>query len=207
MPMSYLLNALYLTAFVLLSPWLLYKALTTGKYRRGLWRKLSGRAMLREKACPCAWFHAVSLGEVHLLRPVVARFRQRHPDWDCVLSTTTDTGFEEACTRFPDLPVFFWPFDFTWAVRRALRRVNPSLVVLAEGELWPNFLAAAKHRGLPVAVINGRLSPRSFRRYRLLGGLARRLIGSLDALAVQTEEYAACYRALGAAPERVHVTG
>src|SRR5207248_206498 len=131
--------------------------------------------------------HGVSVGEIHLLRPVVAQFRQRHPDWDCVLSTTTDTGFEEARKHFPELSIFSWPLDFSWAVRRALRRVNPSLVVLAEGELWPNFLAAAKSRGLPVAVVNGRLSPRSFRRYQHLGRLARRLFTHVDLFAVQTE--------------------
>src|SRR6267378_4212277 len=92
---------------------------------------------------PRVWFHGVSVGEIHLLRTLVARFRQRHADWDCVISTTTDTGFDEACKRFPDLPVFFWPFDFSWAVHRALRWLNPSLIVLAEAELWPNFLLAA----------------------------------------------------------------
>jgi 3-deoxy-D-manno-octulosonic-acid transferase len=205
--MPYLLNLLYLFALLLLSPWLIYKALTTGKYRRGLWRKFMGRAVLRDAAAPCCWFHGVSVGEIHLLRQVVERFRRRHSDWDCVISTTTDTGFEEACKRFPDLPVFYWPLDFSWAVRRALRRVKPSLVVLAEGELWPNFLAAANKRGVPVAVINGRMSPRSFRRYRRLGFLARRWWGRINLLAAQTEEYASAYRALGVSASRVHITG
>jgi len=103
--------------------------------------------------------------------------------------------------------VFFWPLDFSWAVRRALRRVRPSLVVLAEGELWPNFLLAAKARGLPVAVVNGRMSPRSTRRYRRLGALARPLFAAADLVLAQNEEYAANYRALGAHADRVHVTG
>src|SRR4051812_21974285 len=142
--MPYLLNALYLLALVALSPWLIYKALTTGKYRRGMLSKLLGRTVLRSGNKPCAWFHGVSVGEIHLLRQVVAHFCQRHPDWECAISTTTDTGFEEARRRFPTLSVFYWPFDFSWAVRRALRRVRPDLVVLAEGEVWPNFLVAAK---------------------------------------------------------------
>src|SRR5947209_8021085 len=153
--MPYLLNTLYVLALLVLSPWLLYKSLTTGKYRRGVWRKLTGATLLRNSDRPCAWFHGVSVGEIHLLRQVIARFRQQHPEWDCAVSTTTDTGYDEACKRFPDLPVFYWPFDFSWAARRGLRRVNPSLVVLAEGELWPNFLQATDERGLPVAVING----------------------------------------------------
>lgn len=205
--MSYVINGIYVLGLLLLSPWLVYQALTTGKYRRGLARKLWGQSLLRDGDAPCAWFHGVSVGEVHLLRQVVARFRQRHPGWDCAISTTTDTGFDEACKLFPDLPVFYWPFDFTWAVHRALRRVNPSLVVLAEGELWPNFLAAAAARGIPVVVVNGRLSPRSFARYRRLGFLTSRLFGHLRLAAVQTEEYAGHFRGLGCPPDRVHVTG
>src|SRR5262245_7437567 len=153
--MSYVLDSLYLLALLACSPWLIYKALTTGKYRRGVWRKLTGSTpQLPSPQRPRAWFHGVSVGEIHLLQTLVARFRQRHPEWDCVISTTTDTGFDEARKRFPDVPVVFWPLDFSWAVRRALQRVGPSLVVLAEGELWPNFLLAAKQRGIPVAVVN-----------------------------------------------------
>src|SRR5438876_4926737 len=186
--MSYLLNAAYLLVLLAMSPWLLYKSITTGKYRRGLLAKFTGRASYRTGDRPCAWFHGVSVGEIHLLRQVVARFCQRHPDCECVISTTTDTGFDEARKRFPDLAVIYWPFDFSWAVHRSLRRVNPSLVVLAEGEIWPNFLLAAKRRGIPLAIVNGRMSPRSFRRYQRLRSLVRRLFAQVDLFAVQTEE-------------------
>lgn len=206
--MPYLLNALYLLALALLSPWLIYKALTTGKYRRGMWRKLTGRVDFAPAAgARVVWFHGVSVGEIHLLRQVVACFRKRHPELTCVISTTTDTGYEEARKHFADLPVIYWPLDFTWAVKRALRTVNPELVVLAEGEVWPNFLLAAKKQAIPVAIINGRMSPRSARHYAWLGKLGRWLFGKIDLLAVQTEEYASSYRALGAAPDRVQVTG
>src|SRR5690242_19851892 len=209
--MAFLLDVVYLLGLFLLSPWIFYKSFTTGKYRRGLWSKLLGPSprhpVTPPPRHPIAWFHGVSVGEIHLLRPIVARFRRRHPDWDCVLSTTTDTGFDEASKHFPGLPVIYWPFDFSWAVRRALRCVNPNLVILAEGELWPNFLIAAKRRGVPVAVINGRLSPRSFRRYALFRWLARSLLRRVDLFAVQTEEYARCFCTLGAVPDCVKVTG
>jgi 3-deoxy-D-manno-octulosonic-acid transferase len=205
--MSYLLDALYLIGLLFLSPWLVYKALSTGKYRRGLRQKLLGSThpLTPSPPHPVIWFHGVSVGEIHLLRNVVNRYRQRHPDHECVISTTTDTGYSEACMHFADLPVFYWPFDFSWAVRRALREVRPSLVVLAEGELWPNFLFEARRQGVPVAVINGRMSPRSARRYQRLGPLAGKVMRSVSVFAAQTEEYAANYRALGA--ENVHVTG
>src|SRR5271156_5372778 len=179
--MAYLLNFAYLVALVLLSPWLLYKSLTTGKYRRGLIAKFTGRAALRaQSALRCAWLHGVSVGEIYLLRQVISRFQAHHPDWECVISTTTDTGFAEARKCFPDRTVFFWPLDFTWAVHRALRRVNPAIVVLAESELWPNFVAAAKQRGVPVAVINARLSPRSLKRYARLAWIVRPLLKRVD---------------------------
>lgn len=204
--MAWLLNAVYLLGLLFLSPWLIYKAITTRKYRRHLLAKFLGRA-------PClssgqrVWFHGVSVGEIHLLRQVVARFRQRHPDWECVISTTTDTGLDEARKHFPELSVFYWPFDFSWAVQRALRQVRPSLVVLAESELWPNFLLAAKKQGVPVAIINGRMSPRSLRRFRRLRWLVRPLFASVDLIVAQTREYAAGYVELGAAPDRVKAIG
>jgi 3-deoxy-D-manno-octulosonic-acid transferase len=205
--MPVFLDCAYLFVLLLSSPWLLYKSLTTGKYRRGLWRKFTGRAFLRSGSAPCVWFHGVSVGEIHLLRQLVACFRRRHPEWQCVISTTTDTGYEEACKRFADLPVFYWPLDFSWAVRRALSRVRPNLIVLAEGELWPNFLLAAKTAGVPLAVVNGRMSPRSTGCYQRLRWLVRPLFARLDLIAAQTEEYAANYHALGARDNRVHVTG
>jgi 3-deoxy-D-manno-octulosonic-acid transferase len=142
-----------------------------------------------------------------LLRQVVAAFRKRYPGLPCVLSTTTDTGLDEARKCFPDLFGFPFPFDFSWAVRRTLRVLHPRLIVLAEAELWPNFLIAARHHGVPVAVINGRMSPRSLRRYQFVKPLARWLFGHVDLLAMQTEHYARGVRILGVRPERVAVTG
>jgi 3-deoxy-D-manno-octulosonic-acid transferase len=209
--MRLLLDFLYGCALELLFPWLLFKACTTGRYRRGLTTKLFGLAKTPEELLrdprPRVWFHGVSVGEIHLLRQVVAAFRQRHPEYACVISTTTDTGFDEARQRFPDLAVVYYPFDFSWAVRRTLRVIDPMLIVLAEGELWPNFLIAARQRGVPVVSINGRMSPRSYRNYRRLGGLARWLLGHLDLCAVQTQEYADNLLALGVAPQTIHVTG
>ena len=208
--MRYLLNVAYLLALVLLAPLLIYRTLTTRKYRRGLWRKFTGRADLPgdfHRGATRIWFHAVSVGEVHLLRPILTRLQQRHPDWQLVISTTTDTGYDEARKRFADVPTIFWPLDFSWAVSCALATVQPDLVVLAEGEIWPNFLMAAQRQGVPVAVINGRMSPRSFRRYRGLAALARRVLPRVRLFAMQTDEYAQNVRLLGAPAERVVVTG
>src|SRR5262245_19428040 len=204
--MRCVLDLVYLLVLLVLLPWLIYQVLTKPKYRRGLLDKLLGRAPVLPPSGRRAWFHGVSVGEIHLLRQVLAAFRQRHPDWDCVVSTTTETGLQEAQKHFADLPVFFFPFDFSWAVRRALRRVDPQLIVLAEGELWPNFLLAAKARGATVVVVNGRLSPHSARRYRRLRWLTGPLWRRLDLLAVQTRDYAEAFEAAGVPPERIQVT-
>jgi 3-deoxy-D-manno-octulosonic-acid transferase len=205
--MRHALDLAYGLLLFCLSPWILYKSIRTGKYRRGWWQKLTGQVPVRAGEAPCAWFHGVSVGEVHLLRPVVEGFRKRHPGWDCVISSTTDTGIAEARRCFPGVAVFYWPLDFSWAVREALERVKAALVVLAETELWPNFLCEANERGTPVAVVNGRMSPRSLRNYSRLGTWLRLVIGRVDLVLAQTQEYADAFRALGAPAERVQVTG
>ncbi len=142
--MPVVLDALYLLVLVALSPWLLWRAATTGRYRRDLAAKLLGHVRVPDpEGKPVAWFHGVSVGEVHLLVTLVAAFHKRHPGWRVVVSSTTDTGLAEARTRFADCAVVPYPFDFSWAVGSALDAVKPALVVLAESELWPNFLRAA----------------------------------------------------------------
>lgn len=205
--MRHLLDVLYLLAFLLLSPWLLYKALTTGKYRRGMLAKILSRVAMPPATNPRVWFHGVSVGEIHMLRQVVAAFRQRHPDWECVVSTTTEMGFAEARKHFVDLNVFLFPLDFSWAVRRAMRTVAPSLIVLAEGELWPNFLLSAKANAIPVVVVNARLSPRSAARHRRWRWLTRPLWNAIDLIAVQTKEYAENFRSLGIPEASLVITG
>jgi 3-deoxy-D-manno-octulosonic-acid transferase len=203
------LDLVYGLAFALLSPWLLFRSFRTGRYRKHLREKLLGPpAALTDGSRPVAWFHGVSVGEVHLLRQVIAAFRKRHSDWQVVISSTTDTGLAEARKDFPDLAVVPYPFDFSWACRRAVRNIAPRLIVLAESELWPNFLRAANAAGVPVVVINGRMSPRTFRRYGHTPKWFRRLLfDPVTAFGMQSERYAGHLRALGVPADRVRVTG
>jgi len=204
--MPWLLNALYLVALVVLSPYLLYRAVRTGRYLGSLGTRLAG-SVPDGVPVGAVWFHGVSVGEIHLLRTVVAEFRRRNPGTPVVVSATTDTGLAEARKAFADLPVIVFPLDFSWAVRRALAKLRPAMVVLAECELWPNFLLACRRAGVPVAVINARMSPRSFGRYRALGGLARWLLRLPGLWVVQNEAFAVSLTTLGLPPERVHVGG
>lgn len=205
--MSYLLNTAYLVLLLTVSPWLLYTAVRTGKYRQGLAAKLWGRVPRRWGDRPCVWLHAVSVGEVNLLSPLLSRIEREHPDWDCVISTTTRSGFELAKRRYAPRQIFYCPLDFSWAVRRAMRRIRPDLLVLVELELWPNLIRAARQYGANVAVVNGRLSAKSFRGYRRIRPLIAAMLTSIDCICVQNEEYAERFRQLGAPPHAVHVTG
>lgn len=206
--MPYLLNLVYLLLIAVASPYLLYSRLRQGKYRDGWRQKLWGDVpRRRNRRVPCLWLHAVSVGEVNLLGPLIARWEQAHPDWEIVISTTTQTGFALAQKRYAPRTVFYAPLDFTWSTAAAMKIIRPTLLVMAELELWPNWIAAAQREGARVAVINGRLSEKSFRGYQRINRWIGSTIASLDLVAVQNEEYAARFLALGATSKRVHVTG
>ena len=202
-----LLDSLYLALCAVLSPWLLYRRVVLKKSLAGFRQKLSGAIGVRTSDAPCAWFHAVSVGEVLQLQTLIARFLTQHPGWAVVISTTTGTGFEVARAKFPAHQVVYWPWDFSWAVNRALSQIRPSLVVLVELEIWPGFLQAAQRRQVPVMVINGRLSRRSWSTYRRFRSLLKPVFTRLRHVAAQTEEYAERFRGLGVPAERVSVTG
>ncbi|MCA9123469.1 MAG: 3-deoxy-D-manno-octulosonic acid transferase [Planctomycetaceae bacterium] len=205
--MPYLLNLVYLALLVVLSPWLFWSAIRKGKYREGFGAKLLGLVPRRKGNQPCIWLHAVSVGEVNVLQPLVEQLRHDYPHCECVISTTTRTGYEIARKKFADLTVFYCPLDFSWSVRAALRRLRPDLLVLAELELWPNLIREAHARGTFVAVVNGRLSEQSARGYGRIRAFVRPLLRCIDLIAVQSEEYADRFIALGADPSVVQVTG
>lgn len=191
-----------------MTPYLLWRSWRTGRYRQQMRAKFYGVGPLNQPTGPTVWFHGVSVGEIHLLRGVVAAYRRRHPNHHLVISATTDTGLAEARKHFTDCTIIAYPFDFTWAVRRTLRHVAPLLIVLAESELWPNFLLLAQRERVPVVVINGRMSPRTARRYQRVASFARRIFfGRVRLFGMQSETYAQNVRALGIPPERVRVTG
>jgi 3-deoxy-D-manno-octulosonic-acid transferase len=193
---SWLLNIFYAALLVVCAPFIL-----------GYGQKLLGLVPRRIGDAPCVWLHAVSVGEVNLIGTTLRRLRSEHPDWEFVVSTTSRTGYELATTKYADLTVFYCPLDFSWAVRTALGRVRPTLLVLAELELWPNLILAANGRGTRVAILNGRMSDHSFPGYQRFRPLVAKLLGRIDLIAAQDEESANRFRALGAPDNHVHVTG
>ena len=204
-----LLDAVYLLGLVVISPKWLYRMIRHGRYRRDIRQRLGGGSA-RYGLQPTIWLHAVSLGEINAARALVAQLHSQLPDYRVVISSTTDTGTDAAYRHFaPDHMIIRWPLDFSFAVRRALDRIRPALVVLMEGDVWPNFLAACNERGVPVVVVNARISAdKGYPRYKRLGRLTRRfLLEPLTAVGAQDEVYARRFRELGMDPARLHVTG
>ncbi len=198
--MGIALDAGYVLLAAATAPWWLRK-------RRRDWSgRLGHTESLPMKSKPRLLLHAVSVGEVNLTRPLVDRLLRAGVE--PVVSVTTDTGWARARALYTGVcPVVRYPLDFSWAVRRFLDAVQPDAVALVELELWPHFVGACVTRGIPVSVVNGRLSARSFANYRR----ARRFIGrtfrSLSLACVQDEAYAARFREMGVPPDRVHVVG
>lgn len=206
--MKWILNAAYLFVLTLLSPVILYRSVRHGRYRRGWRQKLLGTLPQMPADRPVIWFHAVSVGEVLQLEKLVERFSFVASDcWQILVTTSTDTGFDLAQQRFPQATVSWFPLDFSWAIRRALRRVHPSALVLVELELWPNLLASCSESGVTTSIVNARMSDRSFRGYSRVSALLRSTFQRIDLVTAQTQEYADRLQALGVRPERVHVTG
>ncbi len=201
-----ILDLFYILLVVLLMPMFVYKALTQGKYARGLGQRM-GHIRRRFSLQPLIWLHAVSLGEVNAARALIKRLRQDLPDHELRISTTTRTGYNRACELFGKEEVFYFPFDLSWVVSRVFRRLRPSLVILMELEVWYNFMVQADRLNIPVIVANGRMTESSKRAYRLIGALSRQMFRRIRCVFVQDEEMAQRFGAVGVPAERLSVAG
>jgi len=195
--MGILLDAAYLGAGLVVSPWLLFKTATDRRYRHKLGERFGCVAPSEKKTL---WLHCASVGEVNLAKPIIARLKKSHPDLAFHITTMTLAGRENAEKSFPDARVSYFPLDFGGSVRRALRRIKPVGVVLVELEVWPNFVRRCAAENVPVVVVNGRMSERSFGRYRFWGWYFRSVFRRLTAVGAQDETYAARLREMGATP-------
>lgn len=207
--MYWLYSAVTVVALVAALPYFLYQAVRHKKYWSTLPQRL-GRLPLgfNDDGQDSIWIHAVSVGEVLTVKALLSELRERYPRYKLFLSTTTQTGQAVARTNVQHLDgVFYFPFDFAWCVHRTLDAVNPRIVILMETEIWPNLLRACRARGVKTILVNGRISTRSYPRYRLVRPLFRHVLDHLDEMCAQSDESAHRLIALGADPARVRVTG
>ena len=201
--MGRLLNLAYLVATALASPWLVYRLFVRGD-RHGLLTRFGwGLGPGLENSI---WLHGASAGEISLLKPLVDLLEKDMPATPLVVSAYSSTGLAAARRAYPQHRVIFFPFDLTFIVSRCLTLFDPRLIVIVESDFWPNFLSAAQRLEIPVAVVNGKMSLKSYRRnarMRLVPMLLRRVA----LLAVQTHEHAERLRQLGVPEARLQVTG
>ena len=192
---------------IVLIPHFLFQALAHGKYVAGLRQRLGSIPQVNGK--PVIWLHCVSVGETQAARPLAKRLKQQFPHHDLVVSTITLTGQNLARDVFRNeaASIFYFPFDWRWTVRRALKAVNPAVVLIMETELWPNFLRECKTREIPVALVNGRISRQSYRRYRLIKSFLRRVLSSLSIAVMQSETDAQRLEDLGMLKDKLFTAG
>src|SRR5437899_362797 len=188
--MYFLYSAALVVAFVIATPYWLFKMLRHGKYRTGLAERL-GRVPERVRSAQpgdvCIWIHAVSVGEVLAVSQLVNEMRNSAGNLRIVVSTTTTTGQNLARERFGAENVFYYPLDFGFCIRPYMRALRPKLVVMAETEFWPNFLRIAKRCGAKVAVVNARISDRSLPGYRRWRGILSHVLRNVDLFLAQSE--------------------
>src|ERR1700757_1080987 len=202
-------SAMLLAVLVVGAPYWLVRMATSGRYRAGLPGRLgrvpeSLRVAVRGR--DVIWVHAVSVGEVLAAAQLVRELKTALPEWTIAVSTTTETGQRLAKQRLTDSQVFYLPLDFAFAVRRYLDVLQPGMVILMESELWPRLIVECAGRGIPVAVVNARISDRSFPRYMRLRRLWRPLLERISVFLAQSEETARRLVRIGAPAERVRVS-
>jgi len=205
--MKIIIDCVYLLAVVAISPVVVYRVIRHKRYRTG-WPQRFGNIARKYPAKKCIWLHAVSVGEVNAAKTLVEGLEKRFGDFQIVISTTTDTGFARANTLFgAKHTVIYFPFDFSWIMKRAFRNIQPSICLLMELEVWPNLVQIAQRLGVPVVVINGRMSDKSFSGYKKIKPIAKKIFQNVSLVLAQTDEYAQRFRGIGVPDERVVVTG
>lgn len=203
---SFLINIAYFIGLILYSPVILYRMIAQKRYRYG-WAQRLGRIYRKYPDRKCIWIHAVSVGEVNATRTLVEGLKAALPDYEMVMSATTDTGLARACTLYDKQhSVFYFPFDLSWIMKRAFDNLHPDIILLMELEVWPNLVAVAEQRKVPVVVVNGRISDKSFPKYLKIRKLLAPMFRKVSLVLAQTQEYASRFIALGCNPERVIVT-
>jgi 3-deoxy-D-manno-octulosonic-acid transferase len=207
--MYFAYSLLTLVIFIIVSPYFVYQAIRYQKYIGGLRQRLGFLPIsFNIDGEESIWIHAVSVGEALTARALAADLKARYPRLRLFLSTTTMAGQQVARRSLANVDaVFYFPFDWAFIVRRTLNLVRPRLFIMMETEIWPNLLRECRTRGVKTVVINGRISSRSYPRYRLIKPFFRRVLADIDRFCVQSDESARRLVELGADPARVSVTG
>jgi 3-deoxy-D-manno-octulosonic-acid transferase len=205
--MIYLLYNILLTFFLVLSsPYYLIRSLFKKRFRKALMQRLG--FLKTQSLGGSIWIHAASVGEVFCSIPLVRRIKKEFPDRKIVLTTMTSTGNEAAKTQLPDADhILFFPIDHPFVLRRVLKKIQPTLLLIAETELWPNLLRACGRKGIPIILFNGRISEKSFRGYLFFRFFFERCLKYVSLFLMQTNEDQDRIIQIGAPSEKTSVVG
>ncbi|HEY5259033.1 MAG TPA: glycosyltransferase N-terminal domain-containing protein, partial [Rhabdochlamydiaceae bacterium] len=188
-------------------PWLLWQYAFRGKYRSSLKERL-GLVLPPAFSKKVIWIHTVSMGETRAAATLYQALRKAYPDTPFVVSTTTETGQAEAKRSLPNADAYFYlPIDISWVVAKLVRRLQPSVLILVEGDIWPNLLKAVKKQGVKLFLVNGKISEKSTKRFGYFPNFTKRLFSLFDILCVQTKTYKDRFVQIGAPAEKSFVTG
>lgn len=204
-------NVLFAIGYLLMLPYFVFRMVRRGGYLKGFLQRLcvfsdAERARIGEQ--PRVWVHAVSVGEIQIALRLIDEFRAQEPGASFLLTTTTSTGHAIASRNLKAVDCLaYFPVDFPFVVKKALALFRPRALILVEGELWPNVIRACARGGIPVFVVNGRMSDKSERGYKVLRVFFQRAINCVKLLCVQTRDDERRFVGLGASPERVRVMG
>ncbi len=209
--MRTLYNILFTVCFWLSSPYYFLKLWRRGNWRSGFGQRFAWYNTKIKQSITnrhLIWLHAVSVGEVNICTQLIPALERQAPNLKIIVSTTTTTGMGELKRKLPShIGKIYYPIDRRAYVRRALNLFHPEAVVLVEAEIWPNFIWRARDKGIPVFLVNARLSDRSYRGYKLFGFLFKSLFASFAGVGAQNETDATKLRGLGYRPEAIHVVG
>ncbi len=206
--MKFIIDFVYLLAALAVTPTVLYRMARYGRYRAGWSNRFGGITRKDPALKKCIWLHAVSLGEVNAAKTLVEELENKFSNFEIVISTTTDTGFARATAVFgAGHKVFYFPLDLSLTMRRAFLGIKPALCILMELEVWPNFVLIADQLKTPVIVVNGRITDRSFSKYKKIKPLAKEIFRRLSLVLAQTDEYARHFIEIGCQRPKVIVTG
>ncbi len=198
---------IYLLALIAISPKILYRVISQNRYRQG-WSQRLGKITRNFPDKKCIWIHAVSVGEVNATKTIITELKKNLPEYEIIISATTDTGIERAQKLYGNqLTVFYFPFDFSFVIHRAFKNLKPSICLLMELEVWPNFTSRAAKLNIPIVVVNGRISDRSFPRYSLVKFFVKPTFKKVSLFLAQSKEYADRFISLGGHHKTAIITG
>ncbi|MBD3375554.1 hypothetical protein GF406_11005 [candidate division KSB1 bacterium] len=204
--MKYIVDIAYLFGILAYSPRILYRMCRQDRYKEG-WDQRLGKIYRKNPDKSCIWIHAVSVGEVNATRTLVSKLKEQFPDFDILITSTTDTGLARAKALYEkDLNVSYFPFDISWVMKRAFVNIKPAIILLMELEIWPNMAQICQEKKIPLVVVNGRLSDKSYPRYRKIRPITKWMFSKATSILAQTEEYARRFIDLGCPADRVQVT-